>query len=145
MMGRIKDRHSPPKAAPLEAILKYNKTHDEADGPSKNQFQADLFMKPIQNSPWNIRLFEIFAGDYVQKGLPVGHKDDLQTYFTTYLQTLQKKRQEVARPEFAKETAQRMRILRRKQTVRPNLSCQHILTSLDQLAIASVSRTKKMP
>jgi hypothetical protein len=132
MMGRKEDRSRLPEPASREAILKYNRTHNEADGPSKNRFQADFITKPIGKSDWNIRLFEIFTGDYVQKGHPIGHKDDLQTYFISYLHSLQKKLQEVARPEFTKATARRNRILRRKQTVRSTLSCAHILTSPDQ-------------
>lgn len=132
MMGRTEDQSHPPNPASHGAILKYNTTRNEADGPSKNQFQVDFFTKPIQKSLWNIRLFEIFTGDYVQKGFPIIHKNDLQSYFMTYLQTLEKKRKNVARPEIANATMHRNRVLRRKQTVRSNLSYAHILTSSDQ-------------
>ena len=132
-MGRMEDRRCLPEPAPREAILKYNRTRDDADGPSKSQFRADFFTKPIANSCWNCRLFEIFTGDYVQKGFPIGNKDDLQEYFMMYLRSLQKKFQDEARPGYTEATAHRMRVLRRKQMVRSNLSCTHILTSLDQL------------
>ncbi|KAN0128841.1 hypothetical protein V8E53_013339 [Lactarius tabidus] len=77
----------PPESAPEEAVLKCNRTHDDKDGPSKDQFRADLFTTPCAKSTWNLCLFQIFLGDYVQRG-PSDMKD-LSRYFMTYLQTLQ--------------------------------------------------------
>jgi hypothetical protein len=88
MMGRPHRTSTPLKPAPEQAVLKYNKTHDDEDGPSKDKFQVDLLTTPCTKSPWNLRLFEIFVGDYAK-----GHSDDnmkdLSTYFMTYLQSLQ--------------------------------------------------------
>lgn len=126
MMGRVEeDRNQPPESVSPEAILKYNRTCDKEDGPSKDQFQADLYTKPLERSKWNNRLFDIFIGDYVLQSFPSYHKNDLRTYFMTYLRTLQKKLQSVARPEISKATAHRIRVLRRRQTVRSNLSVQY--------------------
>jgi hypothetical protein len=124
-MGRVaEDRHQTPESVSREAILKYSRTRDEEDGPSKKQFQADLFTKPLESSQWNNRLFEIFTGDYVQQGFPMCHKNDLRTYFMVYLRTLQRKIQDVSRPEYRKAAVHRVRVLRRKQTVRSNLSAR---------------------
>ncbi|KAH9173933.1 hypothetical protein EDB89DRAFT_643451 [Lactarius sanguifluus] len=88
MMGRPHRTRAPPQSAPDEAVLKYNETLDDEDGPSKVLFQADLSAERPVNGPWNDRLFEIFLVDYARK-----HSDnnvkDLSTYFMTYLQTLQ--------------------------------------------------------
>ncbi|KAH9010274.1 hypothetical protein EDB85DRAFT_2161602 [Lactarius pseudohatsudake] len=88
MMGRPHRTSAPPKSAPNEAVLKYNESLDNKDGPSKVQFRADLSTERPVNGPWNDRLFEIFLVDYARK-----HSDDnvkdLSTYFMTYLQTLQ--------------------------------------------------------
>ena len=86
-MGRT--RNDGVKPAPENAVLKFKDTGKEEDGPSKDLFQADLSESRPENSPWNLRLAEIFVDDYVQKGLPVtGHVMDLSKYFMSYLQTL---------------------------------------------------------
>ncbi|KAH9008950.1 hypothetical protein EDB84DRAFT_1571651 [Lactarius hengduanensis] len=81
-------KDAPPESAPDEAVLKYNESLDDEDGPSKVRFRADLSAERPVNGPWNNRLFEIFLVDYARK-----HSDDnvkdLLTYFMTYLQTLQ--------------------------------------------------------
>ncbi|KAH9022439.1 hypothetical protein EDB85DRAFT_1895253 [Lactarius pseudohatsudake] len=88
MMGRPHRTSAPPESAPDEAVLKYNESLDDEDGPSKVRFRADLSAERPVNGPWNDRLFEIFLVDYARK-----HSDDnvkdLSTYFMTYLQTLQ--------------------------------------------------------
>ena len=89
MMGRPHRKNIPPEPAPEEAILKYNRTCNDKDGPSKDQFQPDFSTTPLANSPWNRCLLEIFVGDYVQKGLSNGNVNDLEKYFMTYLQTRQ--------------------------------------------------------
>ena len=88
-MGRPHCKNVPPEPAPEEAILKYNRTRNDKDGPSKYQFQPDFSTTPLANSPWNCCLLEILVGDYVQKGLSDGNVNDLEKYFMTYLQTLQ--------------------------------------------------------
>ena len=95
MMGRPHRKNIPPEPAPEEAILKYNRTCNDEDGPSKDQFQPDFSTTPLANSPWNCRLLEIFVGDYVQKGLSDGNVNDLEKYFMTYLQTLQTSRRKM--------------------------------------------------
>ncbi|KAH9068119.1 hypothetical protein EDB83DRAFT_2314650 [Lactarius deliciosus] len=87
----LKEPHrtsAPPQSAPDEAVLKYNETLNDEDGPSKVRFEADLSAERPVNGPWNDCVFEIFLVDYARK-----HSDnnvkDLSTYFVTYLQTLQ--------------------------------------------------------
>jgi hypothetical protein len=121
MMGTMEDGSHYSVPASREAILTFNRTRNNADGPSKDNFKADLLTKPIRKSRWNTRLFDVFIGDYVENGFPFTNslKDELQTYFVTYLQTLQRKQHRSERTEPA---GKRNRILRRKQNVRSKLS-----------------------
>jgi hypothetical protein len=122
MMGRPHRKNVPPEPAPEEAVLKYNRTRDDKDGPSKHQFQADLFTTPSAKSPWNLRLFEIFVGDYAQKGPSDGNVKDLSIYFMTYLQTLQIAHRKMTTTTEGRTvfevSSRRSRIEKRKKTVR---------------------------
>lgn len=113
MMGRPQRSNIPPESAPEEAILKYHRTCDDKDGPSKDQFSPDFFTTPCAKSAWNVRLFQIFLGDYVQRD--PSDVNDLSRYFMTYLQTLQKSHRNVVE---GKTSSQRIRIENRKKTVR---------------------------
>ncbi|KAN0127816.1 hypothetical protein V8E53_014372 [Lactarius tabidus] len=59
MMGRLHCSNMPPESAPEVAVLKYNRTCNDKDGPSKDQFRADLFTtpyttnQPLQDDGWN--------------------------------------------------------------------------------------------
>ncbi|KAH9016079.1 hypothetical protein EDB85DRAFT_1898380 [Lactarius pseudohatsudake] len=129
MMGRPHRTSAPPKSAPNEAVLKYNESLDNKDGPSKVQFRADLSTERPVNGPWNDRLFEIFLVDYARK-----HSDDnvkdLSTYFMTYLQTLQ-------------TTCRKMKTTEGKSTYEVNLRRSRIekrkKTALDKMSHAVLS------
>ena len=51
MMGRHHCTNTPLKPAPEQAVLKYNKTLDDEDGPSKDKFQVDLLTTPCYDCP----------------------------------------------------------------------------------------------
>ena len=121
MMGRHHHTNLPPELAPEEAVLKYRKTRNDKDGPSKDQFWPDFSTERPANNPWNNRLFEIFLGDFSQNHQDVNVKD-VSSYFWTYLQTLRTARRNMMKTtqgRTAYEAAsQRSRIDKRKKTVR---------------------------
>lgn len=120
-MGRPHRSSIPPESAPEEAILKYNRTCDDKDGPSKAEFWLDLITTPCAKSAWNLRLFQIFLGDYVQR--EPSDVNDLSNYFMTYVQTLQIGRRKMMD---GKTSSQRTRIEKRKKTVRLTRFLVHI-------------------
>jgi hypothetical protein len=86
MMGVT--RNNKTKPAPKEAIDKYISSGKEEDGPSKDRFVADFSQASPKNSPWNVRLAEIFVNDYLQKGHPFRQLKDISDFFYTYLHSL---------------------------------------------------------
>ena len=144
MMGRRHRTNTPLKPAPEQAVLKYNKTLDDEDGPSKDKFQVDLLTTPCAKSAWNLRLFEIFVGDYA-KGRPDDNVKDLSTYFMTYLQSLQINHRKMTTINEGRTvyeaSSQRSRIEKRKKTVR---SSQFLIHIHSDTIITSVSTAKSM-
>jgi len=89
MLGRTRgDKIETLRQVPNETAFKYKSTGKEEDGPSVDLFQPDFSERCPENSPWNIRMAEIFADDYIKKGLPFDQLRDLSNYFLTYLRTL---------------------------------------------------------
>ena len=121
-----------PVSAPEEAVLDYNKTHDDKYEPSKDKFQPDLFTTLSAKSAWNLRLFEIFLGDYA-KGCSNDNVNDLSNYFMTYLQSLQishcKMTTTTGGRTVYEVSLQRGRIEKRKKTVISSLSISKALDS----------------
>jgi len=135
MMGRT--RNDEVKPAPEEAVLKFKDTGNAEDGPSKDLFQADLSESRPANSPWNLRLAEIFVDDYVQKGLPVTSQvKDLSKYFMSYLQTLYVFHRKMTTAATSgggtahEEAQRRSRIEKRRKTVSSRSSSVRPLTHL---------------
>jgi hypothetical protein len=122
MMGRTRSDKIEP--APEEAIIKYKRTGKDEDGPSMDLFRADFSERYPENSPWNIRLADIFVNDYTQKGHPFCQLKEVSDYFFTYLQSLQRTHGKVAttapsgRGMGHEEHSRRSRIQQRKKTVR---------------------------
>ncbi|KAF8261409.1 hypothetical protein EI94DRAFT_1705552 [Lactarius quietus] len=140
MLGRSHRTKVPPESASEETILKYNRTCNDKDRPSKDQFQADFLTTPSAESSWNIHLFEIFVGDYAQKGPSDGNVKDLSKYFMTYLQTLQlahcKMTTTTEGRTLYEASSQYSKIEKRKKTVRltqflvPHFLTHSIITSV---------------
>jgi len=88
-------------------------------------FRADFSGGAPEKSPWNICLAEIFADNYMKRGLPFSQLKDVSNYFLTYLRSLQTVRQRMATPATSKsrkptaheEDSRRNRIRKRKKTV----------------------------
>jgi len=115
MMGRTRSDKVEP--APEEMVLKYKDTGKNEDGPSVDLFRSDFSERFPENSPWNIRLAEIFANDYAKNGLPFGQLNNVTNYFLTYLRTLQTTWRKTATTAH-EEDAKRNRIRKRKKSVR---------------------------
>ena len=81
-------RNNKTEPAPKEAIDKYISSGKEEDGPSKDRFVADFSQASPKNSPWNVRLAEIFVNDYLQNGHPFRQLKDISDFFYTYLHSL---------------------------------------------------------
>jgi hypothetical protein len=122
MMGRTRNDKIEP--APEEAVLKYKHTGKDEDGPSMDPFRADFSERHPGDSPWNIRLAEIFLNDYTQKGHPFRNLKEVSDYFFTYLQSLQRTHRKMATTAPSgtgtvhEEHSRRNRIHQRKKTVR---------------------------
>jgi hypothetical protein len=122
MMGRTRNDKIEP--APEEAIMKYKCTGKDEDGPSMDMFRADLSERCAEDSPWNIRLADIFVNDYTQKGHPFRQLKEVSDYFFTYLQSLQSTYWKMVtttpsgKGTAHEEYSRRNRIQQRKKTVR---------------------------
>jgi hypothetical protein len=123
MLGRTRSANKV-EPAPKDPVLKYKWTGLTEDGPSTSLFLPDFSESKPENSPWNIRLAEVFVDDYTMNGLPSSDSKDISRYFLVYLRTLQSTRwkmTEIAasgKGTLFEEASKRNRIRKRKITVR---------------------------
>ena len=120
-MGRIGSNEIEP--ASEDAVLNYKHTGKDEDGPSVDRFQADFTGGNPENSPWNIRLAEIFTNDYMRCALPFREMKEVTHFFLTYIHSLQtayRKAARIAASEKGKVSKGilRGRIRERKKSVR---------------------------
>jgi hypothetical protein len=124
MMGRKSTDKVEP--APEEAVLKYKSTGKDEDGPSRTQFKPDFSKTRTEESPWNLRLAEIFENDYVHSGQPFTQVKDVSKYFLAYLWSLQATNRKMTTTatdgsgNAHEEGLRRNRIKQRKKSVRPS-------------------------